>query len=103
MNKKKKMEQAGIDPAASCMLSKRSTIWATIPFNILWKYKIIKFKIKLFNILINIKLIINNKEKFLNTVFYFNEINYEWKIKLNIIKVKPLLQDEKYIIKVKEK
>ena len=25
------MEQAGIDPAASCMLSKRSTIWATIP------------------------------------------------------------------------
>ena len=28
---KKKMEQAGIDPAASCMLSKRSTIWATIP------------------------------------------------------------------------
>ena len=30
-SKKKKMEQAGIDPAASCMLSKRSTIWATIP------------------------------------------------------------------------
>ncbi len=30
----KNMEPAGIDPAASCMLSRRSTIWATAPLKL---------------------------------------------------------------------
>ena len=32
MNKKEKVEERGIDPLTSRMLSERSTIWATPPF-----------------------------------------------------------------------
>ena len=31
VDKNKNMELGGIDPPASCMLSRRSTIWATAP------------------------------------------------------------------------
>ena len=34
LKKKKKMEDSGIDPGASCMQSTRSTIWANSPIQV---------------------------------------------------------------------
>ena len=63
------MEQAGIDPAASCMLSKRSTIWATIPDKILLIPKNISDNLILFKLFIYTKIYflkVNRKLKFEN-------------------------------------
>ena len=63
------MEQAGIDPAASCMLSKRSTIWATIPDKILMIPKNISDNLILFKLFIYCKIYflkVNRKLKFEN-------------------------------------
>ena len=41
--KQQKLENLGIDPSTSCMLSRRSTIWANSPHSTIWHYKQIWF------------------------------------------------------------